>query len=186
ITHKYDNCGHGKLSETKPMLVKVPKEQADDYMKKWFINPYPKDTDYQKYGLTKGTATADSSDKSDTDNSQTGGSPTGGSTNTSPQNPQTTIASGPPVKWIIAEIINGEYYPWVQFSIGYPGDTCNDRHVFSVYPKIRSLNGVYLENPDPNHVGCGFGSASTFNEVEDYPVTQAQVDAFKKDMGFEP
>ncbi|CAD6515621.1 exported hypothetical protein [metagenome] len=97
-----------------------------------------------------------------------------------------TLTIGPPVKWIIAEIINGEYYPWAQFKIGYPGDSCNDRHVFSIYPKVRSLNGVYLTNPDPNHVGCGFGFASTFNEVEDYPITQAQIDSFKADMGFEP
>jgi hypothetical protein len=188
IAHKYDNCGHGKISETKPILVKVPKEQADDYMKKWFISPYPKDIDYQKYGLTKGTATAESLDtKSHADNSQTGESQTGESqTNTNPQNPQTTIASGPPVKWIVAEIINDEYYPWAQFKIGYTGDTCNDRHVFSIYPKVRSLNGVYLENPDLNHIGCGFGSASSFNEVEDYPITQAQIDSFKADMGFEP
>lgn len=183
IAHKYDNCGHGKISETKPILVKVPKEQADDYMKKWFISPYPKDTDLKKYGLTKGTATAESLDtKSNTENSQTGES----QTNTSSQNPQTTIASGPPVKWIVVEIINGEYYPWAQFKIGYPEDVCSDRHVFSVYPKVRSLNGVYLTNPDPNHVGCGFGSSSGFNEVEDYPITQVQIDSFKAAMGFEP
>lgn len=103
-----------------------------------------------------------------------------------PETSQQPQQQGPPVKWIVAEIINGEYYPWAQFKIGYPGDTCNDRHVFSVYPKVRSLNGVYLTNPDPNHIGCGFGSASIFNEVEDYPITQAQIDSFKADMGFEP
>jgi len=187
IDTQHAGCKFGKLSDVKPMLVKVPKEQADTYMKEWYVSPYPKDIDYQKYGLAKGTATVESDTKSNTDNSQTGGSPTGGSqTNTSPQNPQTTIASGPPVKWIVAEIIDGEYYPWAQFKIGYPGDTCSDRHVFSIYPNVRSLNGVYLTNPDPNHIGCGFGSAYGFNEVEDYPITQAQINSFKAAMGFEP
>ena len=319
---KQDGCKFGKVSETKPILVKVTQEQLDTYTKDWFAIGNLTDKLLKKYGLTKGSATMDFTDSnydkktSNKDNpvvketkngnitikeyadgttvkkylngtvttrslifnSETTVYPDGtiirserndtgewvtttrytngtsirildGITNITyqsgvnyskttyhdgtvithprsdtvyritefvngtkitesrggemtteysipkseiktnindPETSQQPQQQGPPVKWIVAEIINGEYYPWAQFKIGYPGDTCDDRHVFSVYPKVRSLNGVYLTNPDPNHIGCGFGSASIFNEVEDYPINQAQIDSFKADMGFEP
>ena len=70
--------------------------------------------------------------------------------------------------------------------VGYAGETCSSYHVWSPYPKISSLNGVYITNPDPDHEGCGFGPAANFNEVDEYPITQAQIDTFKAAMGFEP
>jgi hypothetical protein len=96
------------------------------------------------------------------------------------------IPAKPPIepegKLVTVLVIGGKSYPVLQFKSTHP-DNCLEFHYHSIFSRVRSIDGVFISDPDK--ANCGFGSIDSIPVMDDF-MTLDQIDAFTKDMGISP
>jgi hypothetical protein len=87
-------------------------------------------------------------------------------------------------KQVAVLVINGKYYPLSQFfKVSAHQPNCDALHYHSELSQVRSTDGAFFSDPNPST--CGFGKVGLI-AVDVITITKEQIDAFKKDIGFEP